>query len=272
MSHKEVVSQGTSLGLALLLLAGCATLSGPTPTTTPTAMPNEGKAEWDMVFFSDSSGWGVADRYAAHIEKDLGVTVKVYDLSGPSLSAGTVLAALRGEESRYPTSTGVPDLIREAEVVVFYANPQESVSESNPGDWNCVSLKPYVNDCSPETFDAYGADLEAIYREILALRGDSSIIIRAFDAYNPLYSVFREHGVYNECVRCWENYNEAIHQAAAVHNVLVAHVYDAFNGSNHDEDPREKGYIGDDGVHTTGAGRDVIAELLRELGYEPTVP
>ncbi len=272
MSHEEVVSQGVCLSLALLLLAGCATLPGPTPTTTPTAMPSEGKAEWDMVFFSDSSGWGVADRYAAHIAKDLGVTVKVYDLSGPSLSAGTVLAALRGEESRYLTSTGVPDLIREAEVVVFYANPEESVSESNPGDWNCVSLKPYVNDCSPETFDTSGADLVAIYGEILALRGASSIIIRAFDAYNPLYSVFREHGVYDECVRCWKNYNESIHQAAAVHNVLVAHVYDAFNGSNHDEDPREKGYIGDDGIHTTGTGRDVIAELLRELGYEPTVP
>jgi lysophospholipase L1-like esterase len=98
------------------------------------------------------------------------------------------------------------------------------------------------------------------------------MIVRAFDAYNPLYSVWREHGVYNECMRCWENYNETIHQAAAAHNVPIAHVYDAFNGSNHDEDPREKGYIGYDGIHTSDQGKQVIADLLRDLGYEPVAP
>jgi hypothetical protein len=223
-----------------------------------------------LVFFSDSSGWGVAKRYAAHIEEDLGVTVKVRDMSGPGLSVGTVLAALRGQESRYPASAGVPDLIGEAEVVVVYGNPEQSVSESHPGDWNCVSLKPYVKDCSPETFDRYRADLEATYEHILTLRGDAPILVRAFDAYNPLYSVYREQGIYDECLRCWENYNEAIHQSAAAHGIPVARVYDAFNGLDHDQDPREKGYIREDGEHTTGAGRDVIAQLLRELGYEPT--
>jgi hypothetical protein len=47
-------------------------------------------------------------------------------------------------------------------------------------------------------------------------------------------------------------------------------VYDAFNGLNHDEGPREKDYIGgDDGEHTTEAGQKVIADLMRELGYDP---
>jgi hypothetical protein len=254
----------------LLFAAGCAALPGPTPTTISTATPDENKPTWDLVLFSDSSGRGVARRYAAHIEQDLNVTVEVHDLWMDGLSAAAVLAALRGEMNPYPASVGVPHLVSEAEVVVVFGNPTESVSESHPGDWNCVGNSPYVNDCSLETFGAYIADLEAIYDEILALRGDSPIIIRAFDSYNPLYSVFREHGVYDECVRCMETYNAAIHQAAATHNVPVANIYDAFNGPNHDEDPREKGYIGDDGIHTNGVGRDVIAGLLRELGYEPT--
>jgi lysophospholipase L1-like esterase len=31
----------------------------------------------------------------------------------------------------------------------------------------------------------------------------------------------------------------------------------------------EKGYIGQDGVHPTDEGYEVIAERLRELGYSP---
>jgi lysophospholipase L1-like esterase len=49
-------------------------------------------------------------------------------------------------------------------------------------------------------------------------------------------------------------------------------VYDAFNGPNHDQDPRDKGYIGSDGMHTNETGQDIIADLLRELGYEYSVP
>jgi hypothetical protein len=229
-------------------------------------MRNE--AKWDLVFFSDSSGWGVAERYAAYIEEDLGVAVEVHDLASGSLSAGSVLAALRGEPSRYARSVDVPGLVRDAQVVVVYGNPLDSISESHPGDWNCVSSQaPYARDCGPETFDAYRAHLGAIYEEILRLRGDAPVLIRAFDAYNPLYSVYGEQGVYEECVGCWENYNEAIHQAAAAHGVPVARVFEAFNGRKHDEDPRDKGYIGSDGEHTTELGRQVIADCLRELGY-----
>ena len=47
----------------------------------------------------------------------------------------------------------------------------------------------------------------------------------------------------------------------------VARVFEAFNGPEHDQDPRDKGYIGGDGVHTTALGRQVIADCLRELDY-----
>jgi lysophospholipase L1-like esterase len=157
-------------------------------------------------------------------------------------------------------------------VVVVFGNPLASRSETHRGDWDLVGSKPHARDCPRETFDAFRTDLESIYEEILALRGDSPVLIRAFDAYNPLYSVYREQGVYDECVQCFEYHNDAIQRAAEAYGVPVARVYDAFNGINHDEDPREKGYIGEDGVHTTPSGREVIAGLLRDLGYEPTVP
>jgi hypothetical protein len=71
------------------------------------ARPATPTIEWDLILFSDSSGRGGADRYAAHIEGGLDVTVSVHDLAASSLGAGSVLAALRGESSPYPSSDGV---------------------------------------------------------------------------------------------------------------------------------------------------------------------
>lgn len=49
-------------------------------------------------------------------------------------------------------------------------------------------------------------------------------------------------------------------------------MYDAFNGPDHSEDPREKGYIGSDGAHTSPAGREAMVAALHIAGYEPLHP
>jgi hypothetical protein len=231
-------------------------------------------AEWDLVWLSDSSGRGAGELYAAYVEEDLGVTVTLHDLALGSLSARSVRNALLDSEGRaYDLQLrGLPDLIREAEVVVLYANPTASISETHPGDWSCTPGPKHVVDCSPETFDAYLADLDDIYAEIFRLRGGSPTLVRAFDAYNPLLSEWRADGVLDACLGCWENYNQAIHQAAEAHGVPVAGVFEAFNGADHRDDPRDAGYIDPDGIHTSGEGQTVIADLLRELGYAVTAP
>ncbi len=97
-------------------------------------------------------------------------------------------------------------------------------------------------------------------------------IIRVVDFYNPLISRHRDHNIEVECTQCFEIFNSAIQQAAEAYHVPLVSVYDVFNGSNHDEDPREKGYIGSDGVHASEQGQQVIADLLSEAGYEPVEP
>lgn len=52
--------------------------------------------EWDLLWISDSSGWGVAEIYAAYIEEDTGIPVNVYDYWAVSLSAGTIVDILEG--------------------------------------------------------------------------------------------------------------------------------------------------------------------------------
>lgn len=48
--------------------------------------------------------------------------------------------------------------------------------------------------------------------------------------------------------------------------------YDEFNGPDHDEDPREKGYISIDGFHASTEGVYFQAEILHALGYDAIVP
>ena len=224
--------------------------------------------EWDLVWISDSSGWGVANIYAAMVEEDTGKKINLHDQWQGGLSAGSVLSALQGTPTADMGLRQTADLIREAEIVVFYGNPEDS--EYDGTDWVCTSnLEPnYVNSCSMESFDPYIADLEAVYEMIFELRKDKPTIVRAFDAYNPLINLFKQQGVFEECKECWGNYNMAIHQAAEAYNVPVAAVALAWNGADFSQDPSDLGFV-KDGIHPNEEGAWVIAQAIRETGYEP---
>lgn len=229
--------------------------------------------QWDLVWISDSSGWGVAEIYAGMIEEDTGKKVNLMDNWMGGLSAGDVYNALKGEPTPNFKLEKLAEQIEEAEIVVFYANPEESWGEGNPADWMCVSTisSNYVNNCDMDTFDAYIQHLEGIYQIIFDLRDSQPTIVRAYDAYNPLIARFHEQGVYEDCKSCWANYNAAIHQAAASYNIPVAAVAEAWNGPDWDQDPQAMGYT-KDAEHPNEVGATLIAQALRELGYDPVLP
>ena len=216
------------------------------------------KKEWDYVVLGDSSAWGFPKYYAAHIEEDLGVKVTVHDWTVGGLSSGKLLSMLRDDGE-------LREAISKAEVVTFIANPGDHIG------WRIITGEGR-HDCSAEAFARYKFDLDEIIKEIFSLRKGNSTIIRAMDFYVPIHSEWRERGEYEENRRCWNDLNETVHQSAAEYKIPVARVYDALNGPDHDEDPREKGYIGDDGLHTNEKGQKVIADLFRKLGYEPVTP
>jgi lysophospholipase L1-like esterase len=66
-----------------------------------------------------------------------------------------------------------------------------------------------------------------------------------------------------------DRWSQQIVEIATRYDIPVARVYRDFNGPNGDENPADKGYIAADGMHNNGAGALRIAEILRELGYEP---
>ena len=252
-----------------------------TTTAVVTTIPAE---TWDLVVISDSllSG-GVATDYAARIERDLGVTVRVHDLWTANLTARDVLDKLRGKDGRFVTSGGsgrhnLLELIPEAEVIVVVGSPDESVTADHPWDWDCpVGLQgdaacEEVNGvCGPETWTQYEADLEAVFEEVFALRGGEPVILRTVDWYLPWGPLenWRACGCEEVCKGCWAEFSAAIHRAAAAHRVPVAGLLEAFSGADLARDmPRE--YMGNLGPSAGGAA--AIADVLAALGYDPVAP
>jgi len=126
------------------LLAGCA--AGPVPL--------EKLSEWDVVVIGDSSLWGVAEPYAKRIEADRGVKVNLHDEWQGALSAGVILKALRGDPGDSLTREKWPQLIRDAEVLVLFGNPMDSLApEIRDAGWSCVSSSdPGRVEPGPEAF------------------------------------------------------------------------------------------------------------------------
>jgi hypothetical protein len=160
--------------------------------------------EWDLVYISDSTGWGVAEKFANNIERDTGKTVRVHNYAIDSLRALRVLNALQSDPET--VSKGFETLradIAEAEVIVFFGNPRGDSAEGGVtgGMERCIGGTKAPDDCTPELYEPYIENVKAIYNEILALRKGKPTIIRAVDFYNPIISKHRANNMEVECTQ-----------------------------------------------------------------------
>ena len=245
-----------SLALVVLLLAACGDSDAQLDTSEP----------WDMVWITDSMGAGVADAWAAQIEESEGVEVRVHDyaIGGlPLVQARAMLmeqAALRED-------------VAEAEMVVVYGSAEDA-SPEDTGTCHTPSPAPHdpPNIYTSADFAPYSDVLRDIYDIVFELRAGEPTVIRAFDSFNGMIADWREAGIEAECKATWDSESEALREAADDYGVAMASFYDEFNGPDHDEDPREKGYIRSDGLHASRDGIAVQAEVLHALGYDAINP
>ncbi len=205
-------------------------------------------------------------RYAAHLERDLGVKVKMHDWARGELGSRRLLENLRTD----------PELRRdigEAEVVIFnigptaFLNPANTYSFGSPGACGGTDNQ----DCLREALKEYKADTDAIIAEIVSLRSPSEALIRTMDSHEFMAQDWKAAGAFDVINTYKQDANEHVIQVANEHYIPVARVYAAFRGPNGDEDPVDKGYVYD-GLHPTEEGADLVAELFRELGYEYAPP
>lgn len=223
---------------------------------------------WDVVILTDSMGSYAGPLYAEHVEAANGVTVVLHNESQGGLTAKALLDQLEAEDDFF--ADRIQDLVSEAEVVVYAAQP--GGLEPDRVHVNC-GLRDSTftqSTCDSDSFDAYRRALEQIAVQIKRLRDGQPTIIRAFDYFSPRISLWDEAGVYDTCLTCDGHHKEAMRHAAAAQGVPIAKVWDEFNGPDGTEDPVAKGYISGDGTHPSDAGNQAIADLLHELGYAPT--
>jgi len=156
----------------------------------------------------------------------------------------------------------------EAEIVIYLLNPE---SPDAGGDWDCAAGQIYANKCGLETFAAYRDDIIAIHEEFFRLREGAPTIILTFDT--PIqpwaFDTWKKSNGHEACFACWENSYEVIHEVATKSGNLDAPVFDTFIEPDHDQIPDEVNKR-NDRIYPSGDGAKLIAQLLRELGYEPT--
>ncbi len=267
MTYTRRFHQVIVCALVVLLTAACAPASPtaaplpPTPTPvpptatavppTPTAVPVE---VWDYVSLGSMSADSTfPDLYAADMEADLGVKVKVQNLGDRVETEGTLLWKLQKDQE-------LRAKVSEAEVVTLWTAAK---------DVHFGLTWPLI-DCQ-EKVQALQETLGPITAEILALRGGQKTIVRLFEYYNWV-DLMRDKGLWEKKHPCFEAINELVHQVGAQYGVPVVPVAEAFNGPGGDHDPGEKGYIDDLGFFLSPKGDAAVAELLRGLGYEFTIP
>lgn len=246
----------------LPILAACSPKPAPNPL-----MELE---SWDLVFISPSNGWGVADAYAAMIEEDTGIPVVVHDLSTGTLSAGMVLDGMDGGGNQLSLKS-LPDLLPEAEVVVIsMLDPRDSVDPNAEGNWNCLGPTNFVDECPAEPLKPFYDDMSTIFTRVFEARDGQPTIVRAFDIYS-FPGDWKRDGVYEDCLTCWRDMMLAgFYEVTASYNIPTAHVFEAWSAPDFSSNPDEG--LFSDGTHPNEAGAKAEAQLLRELGYEPTEP
>jgi hypothetical protein len=265
MNRKRLLLLMTGLIMVSLPLVACGTsqptptatlippTSTPVPAATPTMAATESVTEWDYVVFGDSrTGMGQWPRhYADYIEKDLGIKVKLHNKASGGQDSDVLLADLREDDK-------LRALLREAEVVTVWTGGERSYRAYANKGVNC-----------DRALEAMDRDLGDIVAEILALRGTNDTIIHLVEEYHFRVEHQKELGFFADKKACIEGVNAIIHQVAADYGIPVAPLYTAFNGPKGDQDPEN--YL-EDGIHTNATGDAIIADLLRELGYESTAP
>lgn len=286
MDSKKWLSRFFGIPCALLLLVSCGTpqptpTPPPTATTAPTATPEPTATpapptetptpevlELDYLGIAEGIWYPYSTEfyYAAGIETDLGVKVNFSSKTEflkenwyvTKDANSYILESLR-------TDTKLQKAIGEAEIVTIMVSNGviENISEGDYRQERCGGDDNM--DCFREALLPFKANCDAIFEEVLSWCKSGTIVRTMTYAYGKTAMDWDV-----DLAPFYLLVNEQIVQSAAEHNIPVARVDIAFNGTAGDEDAVAKGLM--DGWTPSLAGMQAIADLLRDLGYEPTIP
>lgn len=271
--HVSAPGSGRVLSLLAafaLIVTACGAASGTDvpPTTritasTTTSTPSP--AHWDYVALGSSfTGWASwPDTYASFIEEDLGVTVTYHDRTINAAHSDVLLDLIR-------TDTELRSLLADAEVITFGAAFGEwetpVMTYANGGDCGGAENQ----NCLREALDGTVQRTEAIFDELVALRGPDEALISTFKIGTWLVELFCEWD--SDCWRVLASYFidlfDSIERIAKERNMRVVNAFEALHAPGVYEAPMNQNYLVSDRVHLSEEGSAIVAKLLRDLGYE----
>jgi lysophospholipase L1-like esterase len=203
---------------------------------------------WDYVALGDSLAAGVGarrgyvDRYAAHLRGDTGARVEVVNLGMSGQTSSELLYALRNDASMRRALGG-------AEVVTFNIGIND-LGRAGRAYENGTCGGGDGEGCLRAAVEEVKANWDAVLSELSGLRSTQDTIIRTAGlGYTP-----RVDEVFEPYLR---EVNRHIATTAADNGIPHAEVNLGEEG------------MSPDGVHPNDKGYEVIAERLRELGYDP---
>lgn len=209
------------------------------------------RTSWDYVALGDSLAVGMGarrgyvDRYAEHLRKDTGARIRVVNLGISGQTSPQLLYDLRNDPAMRKAIGG-------AEVVTFNIGIND-LGQAGKTYENGTCGGAENERCLRAAVAAVEGNWDATIEEILSLRSTNEAIIRTAGlGYTP-----RVAGVFEPYL-------------AEVNRHIAASAAD--NGIPYVEARLGEGSMSPDGVHPNDEGYRVIAERLRELGYEPLGP
>jgi lysophospholipase L1-like esterase len=236
---------------------------------------------WNYTALGDSLATGYLSQagyvalYQQDLEADNGVSVTLYNLGQNGWSSTNLLNALQ-------TDSVFQDAVSRSQVVTWDIGLNDFKNARS--SYKARKCKGRDNqDCLRSAVTTFNANWEGIISAILSLRNASYTVTRTMDIYNPwvqadkasnTFSDNREppgsRGTDFQVLKYYlDQINNRIAATATNNFIPYAQVYAAYNGANGDEDPIAKGYIASDGLHPSNTGHQVMANLLRGLGYTP---
>jgi lysophospholipase L1-like esterase len=253
------------LPFGALLASGCSADEGIEGASEETTTATDAPVVWNYVALGDSlavgtgaSYEGYVDRYADYLEADTGIRVNVINLGQNGLASPELLFALRSDPS-WRRAVGVADVL----TVNIGLNDLGRAAETHENG-TCGGADN--QDCLREAVETVEDNWNAIIAELLSLRSTNDAIIRAAGlGYTPYldpeeapgsgssgelnnFQVFKPY---------LDKVNRQIATTASVNSIPYAEVR------------LDRGQINQDGVHPNDEGYEVIAERLRQLGYNP---
>jgi lysophospholipase L1-like esterase len=214
-------------------------------------------------------GDGYVPTYERLVEADSGARVTAVNLSVPGWTSSDLLRELRGN---------LLFRLSVAASTIVTVNIGGNDLLGGRGSYKNRTCGGADNqDCLRAGLGAFTTNFNAILAEVRSLRGSRNTIIRTMDVYNPYVNEDRAQDTWpndqGNDFQVLKPYIDAVNNqivaTATSRNIPCARVYLAFNGPNGDIDPSDRGLISFDGLHPSGGGHRLIADLLRGLGYSP---